>query len=795
LLTSLYFLVFSTGLHGQVGTLTGSVKDKVTGEPISFANLAIEEIQITTTADINGQFKIEGIKPGIYTLFTSFVGYKKEVIYEIRIVSGKTTRLEIGMTPLVKELEEVIIQSSPFNKTAESPVSLKTISSTEILRNPGSNRDISKVVTNLPGVNSTLSFRNDLIVRGGAPGENRFFIEGIEIPNINHFATQGSSGGPVGMINVNFIREVDFFTGSFPVNLGNPLSSAMDISLVPMKKEKTGGSFMLGSSDLALSLDRIGSKKASFGFSVRRSYLQYLFSTLKLPFLPTYNDILLKGEIEINEKNKILILGLAAIDEFSLNQKVNEGISDPDVLKRNNYILNNIPVNTQWNYTTGIKWTNYRKNGPLNIIFSTNQLNNKSIKYRENEEKPENLILDYRSGEQEFKFRMEKYGYAGKLNFLYGGGIEQGIFTNNTQRFITIDTTSLREETSLRLSLFKYYAFGRVSSTFLKERLELSFSVRTDFSDYSATTLNPAENISPRTGISYTLTKKTTLNFSTGVYFQLPPYTVLGYTDSMGNLVNKSSRFIRSPQLAGGIDYSPNTFTKISVEGFFKQYSGYPFLLRDSISLSQLGADFGVIGNEPVAPIGEGRSYGLEFFYQRKFSKSWYGLLSYTFLISEFKTVTGNYAPTSWDVRHTLNASGGYRLKRGYEIGFRFRFLSGSPYTPIDFATSSVKEVWNVNYQGIPDWNRLNSLRLDPVHTLDLRIDKTWNLKKLSLNMYLDVQNVYNFKIETPHFVDTQKDSSGTPLTNPSDPDRYLLEKIPNTSGTILPSIGLMIEF
>ena len=183
-----------------------------------------------------------------------------------------------------------------------------------------------------PGVASRATFRNDIIIRGGSPGENKFYLDGIEVPNINHFATQGSSGGPVGLLNVNFVREVDFYSGAFPSNRANGLSSVLSFKQKEGNKEGLITNFALGSSDAALTFDGPLGEKANFIFSARRSYLQFLFAALQLPILPTYNDFQYKVSYRPNQKNKISFIGLGAIDDFNLNASVNDNITDPDVI-------------------------------------------------------------------------------------------------------------------------------------------------------------------------------------------------------------------------------------------------------------------------------------------------------------------------------------------------------------------------------------------------------------------------------------------------------------------------------
>jgi len=226
LLTILIFA--SVCALGQNSTLTGRVFNNLTNEPIPFAVILVDTLGNGAVSDINGNYIIDNLKPGIYTVQCSYVGFRKKILYEIRVTSSRPTVLDIPLEEDQTTLKEVSIVADPFNRTDESPLSLRNISASEIYRNPGGNRDISKVIQILPGVATTISFRNDIIVRGGAPNENRFYIDGIEVPTINHFSTQGSSGGPVGMLNVNFIKEVDFYAGAFPANRGNALSSVIE---------------------------------------------------------------------------------------------------------------------------------------------------------------------------------------------------------------------------------------------------------------------------------------------------------------------------------------------------------------------------------------------------------------------------------------------------------------------------------------------------------------------------------------------------------------------------------------
>ena len=316
---ALLLIIISIDVSAQNVRVYGIVTNALNNEPVPFANVVVDGTSLGTISDIEGRYELIDIKPGVYNFKCSFIGFNTIIQSEVQLTTNKSLRLDFKMEENAQVIDEVQVNANTFNKTEESPTSLRTINASEILRSPGGNRDISKVIANLPGVSSSPSFRNDIVIRGGAPNENRFFLDGVEIPNINHFATQGSSGGPVGILNVNFIREVDFYSGAFPANRGNALSSVMELKQIEGSDESFSASFTLGSSDAGLMINTPISEKSTLLLSARRSYLQFLFKALQLPFLPTYNDIQLKYTFKPNPKNQFNIIGLAAIDNFSLN--------------------------------------------------------------------------------------------------------------------------------------------------------------------------------------------------------------------------------------------------------------------------------------------------------------------------------------------------------------------------------------------------------------------------------------------------------------------------------------------
>jgi hypothetical protein len=773
------------------GVIKGRVLNSRTNEAVPFASVVIWGTTTGAMTDIDGNFMFTGVKPGFIGLRASCIGFKPYISVAIMVTNSKQVNLDILLEEAETQIGEVVIKASPFRKKIESPLSSRLIGIDEIERNPGGNRDISKVIQSFPGVASTPAFRNDVIVRGGGPNENRFYLDNVEIPYLNHFSTQGASGGPVGIINVDFVRSVDFLSGAFPASKGNALSSILNFSLTDGNKDKLKYRATLGASDLGLTVDGPTGEKSSLIMSVRRSYLQFLFSALKLPFLPTYTDFQFKYKIRLDDKNELTFLGLGAKDDFRLNLKANE-------TEFQQYILDYIPVQEQYSYVFGTVWKHFRDNGYDTWVFSRNYLNNTQYKYENNIEADTNKILDYLSGEGEIKTRYERtiLGDNG-LRITYGAGYEYAHYRNSTYQKIYSETGPYVIDANTNLKFNKFNLFGQIGKAYFDQRLSLSLGIRTDFNTFSKAMGNPLNQLSPRFSASYILTEKLNLNMSIGRYYQLPPYTALGYTNNAGEYVNKTNnmKYIAADHFVAGVELLPSENIQLTLEGFYKKYSAYPFSVRDSVPLSSKSADYGVFGNEELVSISDGRAYGLELLGRLKEFKGINLVLSYTFVRSEFKDYYGKYIPTAWDNKHLFNLTATRKFKKNWDVGMKWRFVGGAPYTPYDVEKSSLKEAWDLQGQGYPDYNKYNTLRLRAFHQLDLRVDKRYYFKGWSLMLYADVQNVYNHQADQPPILIQQSDSNGNPVTDPLDPARYILKYISGTSGTVLPTIGILIEF
>ena len=766
--------------------IKGVVIDKSTRQPLEFVNVLVVGLGIGASTDANGNFLITQVPPGIYRLQASFLGYKTELTPEYR-VNHVTPYVQIELEEENASLNEVVVTASPFQKVPESPVSLRVIGLQEIEKAPGANRDISKVVQNYPGVAfSPIGYRNDLIVRGGGPSENRFYLDGVEIPNINHFSTQGASGGPVGLIDADLIRSVKFYSGAFPADKGNALSSVLDFSLRDGDMERNSLKATLGASEVSLSSNGHIGNKTSYLVSVRQSYLQALFKILGLPFLPAYTDASFKIKTRFDSHNELTLLGLGGIDRMKLNL----GIEGEDA----EYMLSYLPEINQETYTVGGVYRHYSQRHVQSIVLSQSYLNNRNVKYRDNDESSEeNLTLRLGSIEQETKLRMENTSSWSVWKVKAGFDLNYSRYKSNEYR--KVFANALREyDYHTDLSLWRWGMFASVDYAAPDKSFTASMGVRTDGNNYSDKMKALWRQLSPRLSVSYRLIEGLTLSGHVGLYYQLPSYTALGFKGEEGEYVNRHLDYISVSQESLGLSWTPNENMELSVEGFYKLYGHMPFSLSDQIPLSCKGNDYGTIGNEALSSEAKGRSYGVELMFKWLLTQKLNLSSSLTIFKSEFKDgEQGSYVPSAWDNRFILNMSGTYNFPKHWSLGAKVSCIGGSPYTPYDVEKSSLVEAWNVQGRAYYDYSRYNQERLPVFGQLDVRVDKTFYLKKCMLGFYLDIQNITASKLRQPDAL-----MSTGQIENPSAPlseQRYVMKSIRQESGTLLPTLGITFEY
>lgn len=758
----------------------GKVIDKNSRKPVAYANVTVTGLPGKgASTDSLGVFRIEQVPPGIYRFEATCIGYVTTSSPEY-IVSASTPFIEIEMEEDANLLTAVVVTPSPFRRSIESPVSMRVIGLQEIEKSPGANRDVSRIVRAYPGVSfSPVGYRNDLIVRGGSPSENRFYMDGIEIPNINHFATQGASGGPVSIVNADLVREITFYTGAFPANRSGALSSVLDFRLRDGNPDKQTFKATLGASEVSLSGSGHFNDRTTYLFSVRQSYLQLLFKALGLPFLPNFIDGQFKIKTRLTEHDELTVLALTGIDKMKLN--TDEKGEDAE------YLLSYLPTIHQETFTVGAVYRHYAGKHTQSVTLSHNYLNNRNLKYRNNDDSSEdNLTLRLRSVEQKTTALFENRTRLGQWILKEGAELTNSGYTNNTDSPFSLYKTSL--------NIIGWGVFFSSDYSTRDNRFTLSAGIRVDGNNYNRGMKQLWKQLSPRLSASYKLSEQWILNGSAGLYHQLPPYTALGYKNNDGTYLNKALKYMRVMESSIGADWHLHDRIMISAEGFFKRYNRIPLSLQDNIPLACKGNDYGVVGNEPLASTADGRAYGLETMFRWQVSGRFNLVSSFTLYKSEYRNHSGDdYIPSAWDNRFILNMSGTYNLPKRWSIGGKVSYIGGAPYTPYDEDKSSLVQAWDAKGQPYYDYSLYNTGRLPDFAQLDVRVDKSFYFRRCMVGLYLDLQNVTGSKLKQPDVIM----STGV-IENPAAPaseQRYKMKYLKQESGTLLPTLGVTVEF
>lgn len=742
----------------QQALLRGQVVDRATRAPLAGAEIAFEGSASSTLSDAEGRFTLTRATPGIVTVRATLLGYAPALLTDVELQTSRSTFVLIELEPRAIELEGIAVGADAFRVPESAPVSAALLSAAEVRRTPGGQLDISRTLLSLPGVLGGVDNRNDLLVRGGGPGENAYYLDGIRIPRINHFATQGASGGALGLVNVDFIRETEFYTGGFPARYGEALSSVLEIRNRPGSPEGLRGDVTLGASEAALTLDGpIGAEasKGSWLFSVRRSYLQFLFEALDIPIRPDYWDAQTRIELNPTDRDQVRIVGLGAIDEFDLATPAPDAdIEDFEIVER-------VIDNDQRAWTLGASWRRLIDDGLLTLTVSRSW-----SEFRFADPGADGLpVLSNASTERSLPVRLEgEHRLNTQLDASWGVELgRESIDTDVFQRATPATSFSEDLRYATRLAWWRRAAHAQLTARTADGRGSATLGGRID----DVTALDRGTSLSPRFSLRWRLTPTWSLSGAAGLFHQTPPAVALAVEED-GERVNRALRPIRVRQFVLGTAWQPRADLRIALEGFDKRYSRYPILRDDPrISLANLGADYGFVGAEPLRAAGLGRARGLELSAQKKLTRSLYALGAYTLSVSEFSGEDGVLRPSAWDVRHALDWTGGYRVGDRWEIGTRLRTLSGRAFTPFDPDASAAE--YEVTGRAVPDWDRIGEQRTDTYARWDIRVERRFNRSGWNAVLYLDVQNVLDREnsigftyTRDPQFADGLRPLGGT---------------------------------
>lgn len=722
ILTILYFSLTFTLFAENKGQILGKIIDKSSREGLTGVTVRLVGTNYGAITNKEGRFIIRNIEPGIYTIQATGVGYEPFVEANISITNTKPLEYEIELKQSSVQGQAIEVVSSYYERNIENAISSQSLNFQDIRRTPGAQEDVVRATQLLPGVSVTSAGRNDLIVRGGAPFENLFIVDNIEVPNINHFGTQGSTGGPLSLINIDFVKDVEFSSGTFPSNFGDKTSSLTNITLRNGNTQKYTGLINLSATGFGINAEGPTSENSSAWFSVRRSYLDLVFKAAGFSFIPEYWDFQGKFNWRINDKNQLSFLTIGALDKVTLNNSTEENL----------FNNSRIAVPQQNQYFSALNWKRFFQKGFMNVTLGEYLSRFNTYQNDANG----NTVFKNISKEAETSFKTDFYFELNRKSNLtfgnqlkYATSLDYDVVIPGYLR-TNIDGKQLPLAVDTTFNAFKNSTY--ISYAHDVGYMQYKVGGRMDY--YSA--LKEKLYFSPRIAISYLWTERTTLSVGYGRFYQSPSYIWL-----VGDPDNSALKPIQADQIVLSFAHNPRPDVKVQVEVYQKWYNNYPArILRPYAVLAPSGFDdltndipFGL---EPLNSEGVGYSRGIEFFVQKKFSEiPLYGLFSLTLADTKFKSLKGDYVEGAYDSPVILNITAGYRFNPEWEISSKFRLASGLPTTPFNPVDGSrIYELYN---QGD---------RLPLYHSLDFRLDKRWYFESFTLNTYIDIQNLYGRK-------------------------------------------------
>lgn len=708
-------------LHAQnKGVIRGKVIDEETHSPVEGAIIELLGTSDKSNTNSMGEFVFEGLEFDSYQIKVTSIGYNPQIKSDLILYASKPLNLIIVLSPQGITTEQIDVEASFFQQSSDVNISSLNLDYEEIRRAPGATEDISRMLQSAPGVAIGNDQRNDIIIRGGSPSENLILIDGIEVPNINHFGTDGSTSGAIGFINNKFILETDLLTGGFPSLYGDKLSGVVDISF----REGSKKNFF---SDVNLSIAGFGgifegpiTEKGSYLFSVRRSYLELIKSSIRLTTVPNYWDFNLKANYDLSATDKIKVIGLLGLDKIDFSGES----------AQNNPYGNSL--DNQNTLATGVNYTKLFSNGYLETVLSAAYTDSfiKQIDSR-----TADPIFIYNSSNNEVILK-SNLNYVLSKSITFNGGIGAKFAAINSDTYLRGNTNAAGYvydtiNAVAQFDTYKLFSHVNFTAKFFNDKLTVNAGARVDYFDY----IRLKTYFSPRAGASLKLTPVTQINFATGIYYQSPEYIWLSSDPR-----NRNLNSIRSTHFITGVEHYFAVDLKATIEVYYKEYKDYA-VWKDipTYILIDGGTDFGpnIVGEAVSA--GKGIVKGVDITLQKKLSGSGlYGLLNYSYIHSEFSAIEGGIKPGAFDPGHQITLIAGFQFKNGWLIGGKLKYSGGRPYTPIDEEASLA-----VN-RAVYATNDFNSSRYPYYMRVDLRLDKKFDFSKASLVAYLELQNVFD---------------------------------------------------
>ncbi|RPH94220.1 TonB-dependent receptor [candidate division KSB1 bacterium] len=715
------FAAPSFAFENPVGSLSGQVLDAETKEPLMGAAIMLAGTQFGTATDGDGRFTIEQIPAGNYTVTCSYVGYLPALITDVIVKTRSQSPLKIELTVSAIETREVTITPSAFSNIEREPVAVTSLSYEEIRRHPNSAGDVSRIIMALPSVAKVNDTETALVVRGGSTLENGFYVDGIPVPNINHFPAQGASSGAMSLINIDFIEDVQFMAGGFSARYGDRMSSVTDITLREGTRNGLKGQLDFDMTGFGGGLEgSLPGKKGSWMLAAHRSYFDLVVDLfdIEASTTPYYTDVATKLTFDASPRHRFTLLDIAGFDVSRIKRQ--QAIDN----KEGDYGRGNWNVNT-----FGIGWRYlYGKRGYCETTLSHN-ITSWDSEWRTT--KDDEILNAAKTTEQKFTLKNDQHLLFNKRTALDLGGEavyqEEDIGNYWGETLDPLGNLVPAIHVSRNISSPVIGGYVSLRRDWLP-RFTTTLGVRADYSDYTS-----RATVSPRAQLSFRLNEKTAVSGAYGRYYQQLPLILLSQKDEFKKLDDPyADHYVVSAS------HLLTENTRLTVEAYDKEYGRMPLNpLQPSLFVMDQIAH-GDEAQEQLTNNGEAWTRGVEVMVQKKLVDKVFGVVSGSIFRTRYQGFDGTWRDRSYDNRWMFTIEGGYKPNRNWEYSLRFVYAGGAPFTPFDHAASYAAE------EGIRDSLRVNAERLPDYHTLNVRVDRRFHFRSSDLICYLNIWNIYN---------------------------------------------------